>query len=222
MGEKLARVQPAAGQERISRADCGGVPKGRLYVQFVIILQKRARDARQEVLHVAVPILGGQLPGNGLQLVGQAAFIGNAVLFPKGGSHGFGMFPAVLPQVGAAAPFPLHGVGNIEHISNPTAVLPDVKQGDTRGAPTHPPAHALFPHVVTGAGRGLRALGVDEDLLVVRVFVEPGGGFQEVCPLRKTAGKLTGGALRQLCKGLCFFVHSISPFIGKCLIQKLF
>ena len=109
-------------------------------------------------------------------MVGQAALVGNAILFGQYTGDGFLVFVQVLPYIGAAAPIPAHRVLYVEHIPQATAVLPGVRQGDTLTPSPHDPAHAFIPYIVAGAGRGLRALGVDEHLLDVRVFVEPAHG----------------------------------------------
>ena len=171
MTEKFARVQPTPGQELICHADCGGVPESNLNIQLVQVLQKRAGNTRQNILKILLPILAHQLLGDGLQLIGQTALIGDAVLLGESSGHGIGMFLPVLPKIWAAAAVPAKGVCNIEHIPQAPAVPAGVQQRDTLGASPHPASHTLVPRIIAGAGRGLGALGVYKDLLVIWVFV---------------------------------------------------
>nr|WP_305141207.1 hypothetical protein [Acutalibacter muris] len=116
MAEILAGVQPAAGQERIGGADRSRLPKGHFNIQLVQILQKRTGNTRQNVLKILLPILARQLPGNGLQLIRQTAFVCDAVLLGKSGGHCLGVFLLILPKIGTAAAVSAKGVGNVKNI----------------------------------------------------------------------------------------------------------
>ena len=81
-------------------------------------------------------------------------------------------------------------VRNIKHIAQPGPVAGIVHQRDTLGAAPDVAAHAVVPQVVFGAGGGIRALGVDHQLLMERIFVETGDGGEKARPLLPAAGEL--------------------------------
>ncbi|WP_217960052.1 hypothetical protein [Acutalibacter muris] len=167
MCEKLTGVQPAARHERICGTDRNRVAKLDLNIQLVVVLQKRPGSAGKNVYPILLPILARQFLGNGLKLIGQTALVGNAVLVGQGSGDSFGVFFTVLPQIGLTAPVLAKGVGNVEHIPHSVGA----QQADSLRAAPYSTAHAFVPHIVAGAGRGLRALGVNENLLVIRIFV---------------------------------------------------
>ena len=78
--------------------------------------------------------------------------------------------------------------------------------------PGHITVHPVVPDVKVGAGGGIRALGVDHELVRKGVFVQPGCGGQVVRP----AFPIPGQAVRRaLGKGEIFFGfawHSVPPF----------
>ena len=71
------------------------------------------------------------------------------------------------------------GVGNIEHIAQTEPVAGIIHQGDALGTAPDVAAHTVVPQVVLGAGSGIRALGVDHQLLMERVLVE--ATFSAIC-----------------------------------------
>ena len=101
------------------------------------------------------------------------------------------------------------GVGNVEHIPQSGPVPGIVHQGDALGAAPHIPAHAVVPQVVLGAGGGVRALGVDHQLLMERILVEAGGGGEKARPLLPAAGELPRHLVGHLRVLFCFGWHGI-------------
>ena len=79
------------------------------------------------------------------------------------------------PQPGIAGVLPGAGVSQIEHIPQAQPVACIIQQGDALGAAPDIAVHPVVPDVITGAGGGVGALGVDHELVRVGVFVEAGG-----------------------------------------------
>src|SRR5699024_6378882 len=71
------------------------------------------------------------------------------------------------------------------------------------------PAHAVVPQVVLGAGGSVRALGVDHQLFMERIFVEAGGGGEKARPLLPAAGELPRHLVGHLRVLFCFGWHGI-------------
>nr|WP_243124972.1 hypothetical protein [Faecalibacterium prausnitzii] len=77
-----------------------------------------------------------------------------------------------------------------------------VQQSDALGTPTHIAVHPVVPDVKVGAGSGIRALGVDHQLVRKGVLVQPGCGGQVIRPTFPVPGQAVGRALG---KGEIFF-----------------
>ena len=78
------------------------------------------------------------------------------------------------PQIGCSRPLDWTCVRYVKDIFQPglaAAVLVD--QGDAFGIGLYPPPHCPIPQLHAGAGRGIRALGIDQKLVVERVFLKP-------------------------------------------------
>ena len=73
-----------------------------------------------------------------------------------------------------------------------------VDKGNALCAPANIAAHSFVPKFVVRAGRGVGPLGIDHELFVVWVFVQPCGGGQKICPALIAAGYLRGHVVRQL------------------------
>ena len=102
------------------------------------------------------------------------------------------------PQVQASGIGPGAGIRNIKHIAQPLAVAAGIDERDALGTAPHIPAHCIVPDVELRTGGGVRALGMDHDLLVIRVFVQPRRGGEEGLPTLQASGQLP----------LRFFRHS--------------
>lgn len=73
-----------------------------------------------------------------------------------------------------------------------------VDQGDAFRTPANIAPHSLVPKFVIRASCGFGALGVDHELFVVWVFVQPCGGGQKICPALAASGYLRSHVVRQL------------------------
>ena len=171
MLEIAFRLQTAARHHSVGDADGGGTFESYFNIEIIIFLQKAPVNDAEKIVPVVVPVFRRKLGGDILQLVGKTVFTGNAIPIFQSGGHSLLMFRAVLPQPGAAGVFFLAGVGYIKHIAHPVLAGAGVNEGDALGPLHHIPAHLFIPQVVIGAGGGVRALGVDQQLVTVRVFV---------------------------------------------------
>ena len=122
-------------------------------------------------------------------------------------------------QIGAELPYlwvtriAAHsGVRHIENVVQARESAGFVQQGNALGTFAHIAVHAADPNVIFSAGGGIRALGVDHQLVCKGVLVQPGCSGQIVRP----AFPVTGQAVcRALGKGEIFFGfawHSVPPF----------
>ena len=102
------------------------------------------------------------------------------------------------PQVQASGIGPGAGIRNIKHIAQSLAVAAGIDERDALGTAPHIPAHRIVPNVELRTGGGIRALGMDHDLLVIWVFVQPRCSGEEGLPALQACGQLP----------LRFFRHS--------------
>jgi len=87
-----------------------------------------------------------------------------------------------------------------------------IQQGNALSTTAHIAVHPVVPDVKVGAGGGIRALGVDHQLVRKRVLVQPGCSGQIIRPAFPVPGQAVGRALG---KGEIFFGfawHSVPPF----------
>ena len=104
------------------------------------------------------------------------------------------------------------GVRHIENVVQARESAGFVQQSNALGTPAHITVHPGVPDVKIGAGGGIRALGIDYQLVCKGVLVQPGCGGQVVRPAFPVPGQAVGCALG---KGEIFFGfawHSVPPF----------
>src|SRR5699024_3931556 len=168
--------------------------------------QKGTVNDRENIPPVVSPVFLRQLGGHIGQLLGQVAAAHIVVAFQHRHDRRR-VFLVQRPQPGGAGVFTGAGIGNIKHIPQPGPVARIVHQGDALGAAPHIPAHAVVPQVVFGAGSGVRALGVDHQLLVEWILVESGSVGEKARPFLPAAGELDRHLLRHLRVHFCFGWH---------------
>ena len=166
------RVLHAAGAEHILDAGLRRPPKGHPYVELIIPVKEGIVNDAEDVPLVCLPIFVCKMDGDGPALL----------LQPRAGPHAVGSLQRILhsgdillphgPEVDRAGVLPLPGVRHIEHIAQLRAAARVVHQRDALGPPAHIAAHGLVPEVILGAGRGVRALLVDHELLIVGGFLK--------------------------------------------------
>ena len=206
MGEIVFRFHPASGHQGVGNADGGGCLKLHFDVIFIIFLQEGTVNDIEEVLPVFLPILICQLMGNIRELLGQI-IAADPVALLQHSRYGIHVPFFQGPQPGGAGMFTGPCVGNIKHIPQAGPVPGIVHQGNAFGAAPHIAPHFLIPQVVLRAGGSVRALGVNHQLLMERVFVKTGGGGKKSRPFLPAAGELPCRMVRHLRVHFCFGWH---------------
>ncbi|MDO5545867.1 MAG: hypothetical protein Q4F81_08600 [Eubacteriales bacterium] len=206
----LFRLQPTTGHQGIGDADSGGRAELHRYVKFIVLLQKGIVNDAENVLLVIVPIFICQLSGNTGQLLGKIAVCDTIAALQHGG-HWNDMFWLHGPEPRAAGVFPFPGVRDIKDIAQPWPVPGIVHQGNSPGAALHIPAHPVIPKVILRTSGGIRALGIDHQLLMVGIFVKAGGGSKERRPFLPAAGEPGCHLVGHLCIQFCFTRHGFEP-----------
>lgn len=175
MVEVAFRFQPAAGHQGVGDADGGGCLKLYSDVKFIIFLQKGIVNDIEEVPLMLRPVFLCQLSGHIGELFCKV-ISGDAVGAFQHGRHGIHVPFLQLPQPWGTGVFTGSGISNIKDIAEPRPVAGIIHQGNALGTAPDIPAHCFIPQFIFSAGGGIRALGVDHQLLMERVLVKTGGG----------------------------------------------
>lgn len=150
------------------------------------------------------PILVYQLHGDGFKLFLDVCPQRYAIpLFQRRADNGFMLRPIFPKEWPAAAA----GIRYIKHIAKLRLFNAIVYENDALGAAPDIPPQAVIPCLIVRTGSSVRALGVDLDLFVERIFIEFGGAVQKGRPPFQTACDLTGSPHRQFCVLLNFAWH---------------
>ncbi len=201
-------VQAAAGQKGVLDTGSQEVPKAHFQIEVVQFFQ-------QTVLHIISQIVQ-MLPVNLLhrtagllhELIAKVRFFRGTVLLLQRLRNSGVVFRPHFPQVGGPRPLDRAGICHIKDVFQlrPAAsIFPN--EGDTFGAGLHPASHGIIPQLHAGAGGSVRALGVDQELFVKGIFIEPGGGGQIPFPAVYVPRDSMGGLVCQLRYKLQFTCH---------------
>ena len=169
---------PAPGQEGEGGAGGDGPLEGKPSVEFIVLLQHGICKDAADLLLVAGPVGIGQHSGHIRKLLGQVCRV-SAVAALQHSRHRNPVPVLQRPQPGVARIGPGTGVGQIKHIPQAQLVARIVQQGDALGAAPDIAVHAVVPDIVGCAGGGVGALGIDHELVRVRVLVQPAGCRQK-------------------------------------------
>jgi len=209
--EPPGRLKAAAFQQRIGDADGGGGLELHLHPGFIIIHQQRTVNDGADVPAVVVPVICHQFPGNIRKLLADT-LSADAVGLAQHLRNRLHQIRAELPHLRVTGIAAHPGVRHIENVVQARESAGFVQQSNALGTPAHITVHPGVPDVKIGAGGGIRALGIDHQLVCKGVLVQPGCGGQVVRPAFPVPGQAVGCALG---KGEIFFGfawHSVPPF----------
>ena len=156
------------------------------------------------------PVFLSQFSGYLRELSGKV-ITGNIIGALQHGRHRPDMLFLQLPQPGSAGMFTGSGVGNIKNIAQAGSVPGIVHQSDSLGAAPYIPAHLFIPQIVLCTGGSVRALGIDQQLLMERILVKAGGGGQKSRPFLPAACELGRHMVGHLPVKFCFGWHGCCP-----------
>uniref|UniRef100_UPI00356800BF hypothetical protein n=1 Tax=Faecalibacterium prausnitzii TaxID=853 RepID=UPI00356800BF len=210
--EPPGRLKAAAFQQRVGNTHCCCAFELHLHPGFIIIHQERTVNDGANVAAVVVPVICHQFSGNIRKLLADT-LSADAV---GGGEHFRNrMFQVVivLPHLRVTGIAAHPGVRHIENIVQSGKSAGFVQQGDALGTPAHIAVHPVVPDVKVGTGGGIRALGVDHQLVRKGILVQPGCSGQVVRPAFPVAGQTIRRALGKDEIFFGFAWHSVPPFV---------
>lgn len=198
MGELIGRKivvcpQAEAGQQHIGHADLQRVPVERLQIEVIQFLQQAVLAAVAEILQVVCDVVCHGIVAGGAHGVRKIFFFGQVA---EGGFQRFDdlRFESRMHRpdgqwTGKAGRM---GIGYIK-IELQTVLTVITKYGDALGPAIDPAAKLTIPALHLKDRRGVRALGVDQKLLIEGAFVVIAGGAEKARPALIAAGDALHG-----------------------------
>ena len=201
MLESCVRLQATSGQQRVFEAHGGGFAKGSAYVKLIIPFQKTAVNDAADFVLMIQPVISRKLISRGMDLPFQALAGGRVVAIFQRKPRRLSVFLGEHPRLVLHRVFSFPCVGYVKHIAELGLTARIIHQRDALGAATDIAAHFVVPQIILGAGRRIRALGVDHELFVIGVFIQSRGGFEKARPFLTAVRQAGGGILRKLQTG---------------------
>lgn len=187
-GEIIVCPQAQPGHQHIGHADLQRVPVERLQIEVVQFLQQAVLAAVAEILQVVCDVICHGIVAGRAHRVRKIFFFGQVA---EGGLQRFDDLRLKgrvhRPDGQWTGKTGRMGVGNIK--IELQAVLPVIaKYGDALGPTIHPAAKLTIPAFHLKDRRGVRALGVDQNLIIEGAFVVIAGGAKKARPALIAAG----------------------------------
>ncbi|WP_423729739.1 hypothetical protein [Faecalibacterium hominis (ex Afrizal et al. 2022)] len=211
-GSEVVLVEPpgwlksAAFQQRVGDADGGSGLELHLHPGFIIIHQERAVNDGTDVAAVVVPVIRHQFSGNIGKLLANT-LSADAVDSGEHFRNRLFQIIVVLPHLRVTGITAHTGVRHIENVVQARESAGFVQQSDTLRATSDIAVHPVVPDVKVGAGGGIRALGVDHQLVCKTVLVQPGCSGQVVRPVFPISGQFLCRLLGEVKVFLRFVWH---------------
>jgi len=149
--------------------------------KLIIIHQERAVNDGTDVSTVVVPVIRHQFSGNIGKLLANT-LSADAVDSGEHFRNRLFQIIVVLPHLRVTGITAHPGVRHIENVVQARESAGFVQQSDTLRATSDIAVHPAVPNIIVGAGGGIRALGVDHELVCKGVLVQPGCGGQVIRP----------------------------------------
>ncbi|MBQ3591608.1 MAG: hypothetical protein II979_06665 [Clostridia bacterium] len=175
-----------------------------------ILLQKGIVNDADDVTAMIVPEFVGKIGSDFLKNI-MERYIRHAVILLKRIEHRIHVFLFHPPQVHRTGILTCSGVGKIIHIFQLWCIGIMINQSNPFGATADVPAHGFVPCIVICTSGSIGTLGVDHELFVVGVLVQPGGSVEKGSPVFQTVSKLSGGLLCQFSVILQFILRHPCP-----------
>ena len=203
MGELIGRKilvcrQAEAGHQHICHTDLQRVPVENLKVQIVQLLQQAVLPALPQVLQVIRDVVRYGVVAGGAHRVRQIFFFGQVA------EGSFQCFNDSRFKVGLHCPDGQRtgkpGFVRIRHIEVELQQMLSIvtEHGNAFRTAIDPAAKLTVPSLHLKDCGGVRALGIDQDLLIKRTFVVIAGRTEKACPAFIAAGDASHGLVIQL------------------------
>ncbi|MEF2838865.1 MAG: hypothetical protein U0N82_14230 [Oscillospiraceae bacterium] len=192
----VIRIQTASGHDGIGGTNHGGFMEGIPDIFFIIIRNIGTVNVAEDVLLVRSPVFSYLPVGNFFDKIRKCGSRTDAKLIcQRIGDCRFEFFTE-LEQIGSAAVGMNAGITNIKHIFDFRVISGGINEGDAPSATLNIPTHLIVPDFIACTGSGIRALGIDHKLLMVRIFIKPSHRAQERSPVLMAQDQFRRGLVR--------------------------
>ncbi|MBQ8402719.1 MAG: hypothetical protein IJX14_12415 [Clostridia bacterium] len=217
-------LHPAPCHQDVCRADHDRFPEPYSDGIISILFQKRICNDADDVTIMVIPEFFGQSYRYFFKNSVQRKIF-QAVILLKRIEYRIHVFLFQPPQIHRTRVLPGSCVGKIVHIFQFRGFRIMINQRNPLRATADIPAHGFVPCIVVRTGSCFGTLGINHELFVVGIFVQPGGGIEECSPVLQTVGELSGGSLGEggvifvfgfghPCPPSCSGLYFIFGFIG--------
>ena len=197
-GEIIVCPQAQPGHQHIGHADLQRVPVEHLQIEVIQFLQQAVLPALPQVLQVVREVVRHGIVAGGAHRVRQTFFFGKVA---EGGLQRFDDLRLKgrvhRPDGQWTGKAGRMGIGNIK-IEFQTVLPVITKYGNALGSTVDPAAKLTIPALHLKDRRGVRALGVDQKLLIEGAFVVIAGRAEKARPALIAAGDALHSLIVQL------------------------
>ena len=198
----LIRPQTQPGQQHIRHADLQGLPVEHRQVKIVQFLQQAVLSAVVQVLQVVCDVVRHGVAAGGAHRIHKIIFFGKVA---KGGFQRFNDLRRKRrvhrPDRQRAGEAGRMSVRNVKiELQTVLPIIPEYR--NALGPSVDPAAKLPVPALHFKDSGSVRALGVDQDLLVKGAFIVIAGGTEKSCPALVAASDAPHGLIIQLCDEL--------------------
>ena len=215
------RFYAAPRHNAVGGADGCGAAEGCSDSELIVPFQIGTVNDAKNVPAVVLPVFIHKLICDPLHLIREALCSRNAKMIFQGLGNHILVSLLIDPKVWFPRLLSANGVGNVKHIAQLGMIRKWIDQGNAFGTSPDVASHLSVPKVIIRTGGGFRPLGVDHQLLMVRILVKPGGGGQKVRPALIAGGDLPGGTVCQLYVKVRFFGHKSFLLIRQKRVRTL-
>ena len=165
-----------------------------------------------DVILMVIPVFVGQLACKISKLLCQSTFSGNIIsLF----DHGLNRCNVALfhrPKERPTGVLTLTGIRNIKHITKSHTITAVIQKSNAGRTSAHIATHTLIPQFIICTSCCIGTLGIDQQLLMVGIFVQTGCSCQERCPFLPASCKTDSLFIRYPSIFFCFCKHGCTSF----------
>ena len=161
---------------------------------------------------MVIPVFVCQFAGKISKLLCQSIFTGNIISLFDHGLNRCNMALFHRPEERTTGVLTLTGIRNIKHITKSHTITAVIQKCNAGRTSTHIATHTLIPQFIICTGRCIRTLGIDQQLLMVGIFVQTGCSCQERCPFLPTSCKTDSLFICHLSIFFCFCRHGCTSF----------
>ena len=171
MVKVVLRGQSAAGHKGVCHADGRRIFEGNSDVIYIIFFEEGICKDAADVALVIFPILACEPGSDVFKLIGKTFAAADLKAAFQRRRNSVRVFVTVFPKERTARSLIAARVRYVKDVFDFGVIAGSVQKRNALGAAPHITAHLRIPKVIVCAGGGVRSLGKDHKLLVVRVLI---------------------------------------------------